>query len=64
MKFFSKQKELPSKKEMLRETNEEMEKRWAQGYKKRQAHMMGPAQVCNKIFFLNKIFVTFQLKDN
>lgn len=46
LKFFSKQKDLPSKEEMLAETNREMEERWAQGYKKRQAHMMGPAQVC------------------
>lgn len=44
IKFLTKQKELPSKEEMLRETNEEMEKRWAKGYKKRQAHMMGPDQ--------------------
>lgn len=45
MKFLSGQKQLPSKKEMLRETEEEMEKRWAKGYKKRQAHLMGPDQV-------------------
>lgn len=54
MKFFSKQKQLPSKKEMLEDTNNEMEKRWAQGYKKRQAHMMGPAQVCNFKINTNK----------
>lgn len=45
MKYFSKQKQLPSKADMLKDTNDEMEKRWAQGYKKRQAHMMGPFQV-------------------
>lgn len=39
---------------MLKETNEEMEKRWAKGYKKRQAHMMGPDQV----IFLISIFKT------
>ncbi|XP_055312743.1 uncharacterized protein LOC129574582 [Sitodiplosis mosellana] len=44
MKYFSKQLQLPSKKEMLKDTQDEMEKRWALGLKKRQAHMMGPAQ--------------------
>lgn len=46
MKYFSKQKQLPSKEEMLEDTQRDMERRWAQGYKKRQAHMMGPFQVC------------------
>lgn len=44
MKYFSKQKQLPSKADMLKETNDEMEERWAKGLKKRQAHMMGPVQ--------------------
>lgn len=46
MKYFSQQKQLPSKEEMLEDTQRDMERRWAQGYKKRQAHMMGPFQVC------------------
>lgn len=44
MKYFSKQKALPSKADMLKDTNDEMEARWQKGYKKRQAHMMGPTQ--------------------
>lgn len=36
---------------MLEETNREMEERWKQGYKKRQAHMMGPVQVCFVLLF-------------
>lgn len=38
-------KELPPKAEMLKDTEREMTDRWAKGYKKHQAHMMGPAQV-------------------
>lgn len=45
MKFLSGKKKLPSKAEMLKDTEEEMAKRWAKGYKKRQAHLMGPDQV-------------------
>lgn len=45
MKFMTGEKKLPSKEAMLKETNDEMETRWAKGYKKRQAHMMGPVQV-------------------
>lgn len=44
VKFLSGAKELPSKEDMLRETEEEMQERWDKGYKKRQAHMMGPEQ--------------------
>ncbi|XP_055387388.1 senecionine N-oxygenase-like [Condylostylus longicornis] len=44
-KFFSGQKELPSKKEMLEDTEKEMNERWSRGYKKRQAHMMGAEQI-------------------
>lgn len=54
MKFFSKQLKLPSKKEMLKDTNDEMENRWKQGLKKRQAHMMGPVQVCSFHYFRKK----------
>lgn len=35
---------MPSKKAMLEDTDEEMQSRWARGYSKRQAHMMGPDQ--------------------
>lgn len=45
MKFLTGQKELPSKEEMLKDTEREMAERWAKGYKKHQAHMMGPVQV-------------------
>ena len=46
IKFYSGGKKLPTQKEMLDDTEQEMEKRWKRGYKKRQAHMMGPDQ-CN-----------------
>lgn len=45
MKFLSGKKELPSKLEMQADTDAEMEERWQRGYKKRQAHMMGPDQI-------------------
>lgn len=45
MKFLSGEIPWPTKKEMIHDTNEEMENRWAKGYKKRQAHLMGPDQV-------------------
>lgn len=45
MKFLSGQKPWPTKDEMLKDTELEMAKRWARGYKKRQAHMMGTDQV-------------------
>lgn len=44
MKFLSGAKEFPSKEDMLRETEEEMQERWDKGYKKHHAHMMGPEQ--------------------
>lgn len=44
IKFISGQKELPSREEMLTQTKKEMDERWAKGYKRRQAHMMGPEQ--------------------
>lgn len=71
MKFLTREKELPSREEMLRETNDEMEKRWAKGYKKRQAHMMGPVQVSIKLMLsmlnfsvksLNFFFYSFALE--
>lgn len=46
MQFLSGRKERPSKKEMLADTEAEMQRRWNKGYKKRQAHMMGTDQVC------------------
>lgn len=45
MEFWKGNKEFPSKGEMLQDTRHEMEKRFAKGYKKRQAHMMGEDQV-------------------
>lgn len=45
LKFLTKKKQLPSREEMLRVTNEEIEKRWAKGLKERKTHMMGTMQV-------------------
>lgn len=35
---------MPTKEEMIRNTEENMQMRWNRGYKKRQAHMMGSDQ--------------------
>ncbi|XP_061391053.1 senecionine N-oxygenase-like [Musca vetustissima] len=45
MEFWKGRKELPSREEMLQDTEQEMERRFAKGYKKRQAHMMGEEQI-------------------
>lgn len=45
MKFFSGKKAWPTKEKMLHDTEVDMQKRWDKGYKRRQAHMMGPDQV-------------------
>lgn len=37
---------LPSQREMLQDTKTKMQQRFARGFKKRQAHMMGEEQVC------------------
>lgn len=47
---------------MLEETDKEMEHRWAQGYKKRQAHMMGPAQVCLFVCFYSILFISLLME--
>lgn len=44
VKYLSGLKKLPSREEMMADTEREMSDRWARGYKKRQAHMMGPDQ--------------------
>lgn len=44
MTFFCNKKPTPSEQEMLEDTEAEMQRRWKMGYKKRQAHMMGPIQ--------------------
>lgn len=44
VKFLSGQRELPTREEMLADTEQEMQERWDRGYKRRQAHMMGPEQ--------------------
>uniref|UniRef100_A0A1B0B9Z9 Flavin-containing monooxygenase n=1 Tax=Glossina palpalis gambiensis TaxID=67801 RepID=A0A1B0B9Z9_9MUSC len=44
MKFWTQQKSLPSQYEMLTDTKQQMDARFAKGYKKRQAHMMGEEQ--------------------
>ncbi|CAO1382341.1 unnamed protein product [Diamesa hyperborea] len=41
LKFMTGLKELPSKEEMMEETDREMEQRWERGLKKCQAHLMG-----------------------
>lgn len=43
-KFMTGSKKLPTKQEMLADTNREMEERWAKGYPKKKAHFMGPDQ--------------------
>lgn len=45
MKFWTGQKQLPNRMEMLQDTRLEMDRRFAKGHKKRQAHMMGEDQV-------------------
>lgn len=65
MKFLSGEKPWPTKAEMLKDTEEEMQKRWSKGLKRRQAHMMGTDQVrmntllCAWKCFFNK-FIRFQ----
>lgn len=44
VRFICGEKKMPSKREMLADTECEMQKRWDKGYKKRQAHMMGEDQ--------------------
>lgn len=41
MKYYSGQKALPSKKEMLQDTEREMAERWSRGFNKRLAHYLG-----------------------
>ncbi|XP_055596982.1 senecionine N-oxygenase-like [Uranotaenia lowii] len=44
LQFYTGRIGLPKKEEMRADEREQMEHRWWLGYKKRQAHMMGPAQ--------------------
>lgn len=44
MAFLSGRKRLPTRAAMLADTERDMAVRWSKGYKKRQAHMMGPDQ--------------------
>ncbi|XP_070493552.1 senecionine N-oxygenase [Chironomus tepperi] len=44
LKFINKEKELPSKEEMMQDFRDEMNKRTTKGLKKHQFHMMGPEQ--------------------
>ncbi|XP_055626823.1 senecionine N-oxygenase-like [Toxorhynchites rutilus septentrionalis] len=44
LKYYTGQRNLPSKEEMLADMEEQMGHRWRQGYRRRQAHMMGQAQ--------------------
>ncbi|XP_058465155.1 senecionine N-oxygenase-like [Malaya genurostris] len=44
LKYYSGEKRLPTQQEMITDMNAQMERRWEQGYRKSQAHMMGPAQ--------------------
>lgn len=48
MKYLSGQIPWPTKEYMIKDTEQEMAKRWSRGYKKRQAHMMGTDQVIHK----------------
>ncbi|XP_075155555.1 flavin-containing monooxygenase 1 [Haematobia irritans] len=45
MEYWKGNKEFPSKQEMLHDTRMQMDKRFARGFKKRQAHMMGEDQI-------------------
>lgn len=51
MKFLSGQKQFPSKAEMRKDTESEMNDRWLRGFSKRQAHLMGSTQVSIQINF-------------
>lgn len=42
--LWSDETKMPTKEQMQEDTDEEMAARWARGYTKRQAHMMGPDQ--------------------
>jgi hypothetical protein len=42
--FITGRKPMPSKEEMQEDTDREMAERWGRGYKKHQAHLMGPEQ--------------------
>lgn len=44
LKFMTEQKTLPSRNEMLEDTENEMNERWRKGYPKNKAHYMGPDQ--------------------
>ncbi|XP_055532493.1 senecionine N-oxygenase-like [Wyeomyia smithii] len=44
LRYYCGDAELPTRVEMLADMQRQMEQRWQQGYRKRQAHMMGPAQ--------------------
>lgn len=45
LEYFTGRQSLPCKAEMLLDTQTQMQKRWENGFKKRQAHMMGPEQI-------------------
>ena len=49
MKFYSGQKALPSKEDMLQDTKKEMSDRWSRGLSKRSAHFFGFNQVSIEI---------------
>lgn len=42
--FITGRKPMPSKEEMIEDTDREMAERWSRGYRKHQAHLMGPEQ--------------------
>ncbi|XP_053685201.1 senecionine N-oxygenase-like [Sabethes cyaneus] len=44
LRYYTGEEKLPTKDEMLADMQQQMEQRWKEGYRKRQAHMMGPAQ--------------------
>lgn len=44
MTFFCNKKPMPTEEEMMKDTKQKMERKWKMGYKKHQAHMMGPIQ--------------------
>ncbi|XP_017124354.1 senecionine N-oxygenase [Drosophila elegans] len=45
MSYYNGSNKLPSTEEMLKDTQEKMDKLWEEGYRKRHAHMLGPKQI-------------------
>lgn len=51
LQYFTGKVPLPSREEMLADTQRDMKMRWERGFKTKQAHMLGDLQVNRKIVF-------------